>query len=270
MSCAWLFSLSPPDADGKTSWTTLRQEAGAGAVAAGRRQHLRLRERGGEAAHKRAAGGAAEAVTLMVAGCSFQRRATLPAAASPAAILGTSPTPARTGDSYLSGRHLLSWRNALNHFQVGRIHAHPACSGGNVAWKQVNKMRCTTTSTVVRVHRHICMVAWKESETWTSRGRRELFQVFPICEHYWPLLAALFAWLISQQPAVLFSPNKPATSTFLSEQTSTSHQPPANRTSWASRPIVSLGSRSIYEDQTPYMSTATITCWGGGGSKWKK
>jgi hypothetical protein len=60
--------------------------------------------------------------------------------------------------------------------------------GGNVAWKQVNKMRCTTTSTVVRVHRH--MVAWKESETWTSRGRRELFQVFPICEHYWPLLAS--------------------------------------------------------------------------------
>jgi hypothetical protein len=42
---------------------------------------------------------------------------------------------------------------------------------------------------------------------------------------------ALFAWLISYQPAVLFSQNKPTTSnTFLSEQTSTSHQPPANRT----------------------------------------
>jgi hypothetical protein len=47
---------------------------------------------------------------------------------------------------------------------------------------------------------------------------------------------ALFAWLISHQPAVLFlseqtSHQQPASSTFLSEQTSTSHQPPANRTS---------------------------------------
>jgi hypothetical protein len=48
----------------------------------------------------------------------------------------------------------------------------------------------------------------------------------------------LFARLISHQPAVLFSQNEPATSnqpqpassTLLSEQTSTSHQPPANRT----------------------------------------
>jgi hypothetical protein len=46
------------------------------------------------------------------------------------------------------------------------------------------------------------------------------------------------SWLISHQPTVLFSQNKPATSnqpepassTLLSEQTSTSHQPPANRT----------------------------------------
>jgi hypothetical protein len=51
-------------------------------------------------------------------------------------------------------------------------------------------------------------------------------------------ICALFAWLISHQPTVLFSQNKPATSnqpepassTLLSEQTSTSHQPPANRT----------------------------------------
>jgi hypothetical protein len=35
----------------------------------------------------------------------------------------------------------------------------------------------------------------------------------------------LFVWLISHQPAVLFSQNKPAISTFLSEQISTSHQP---------------------------------------------
>jgi hypothetical protein len=41
---------------------------------------------------------------------------------------------------------------------------------------------------------------------------------------------SLFAWLISHQPAVFFSQNKPATSTFLSEQISTSHQPPAKRT----------------------------------------
>jgi hypothetical protein len=48
-------------------------------------------------------------------------------------------------------------------------------------------------------------------------------------------LFALFAWLISHQPTVLFSQNKPATSnqpepassTLLSEQTSTIHQPPA-------------------------------------------
>jgi hypothetical protein len=52
--------------------------------------------------------------------------------------------------------------------------------------------------------------------------------------------AVLFARLISHQPAVLFSQNEsatsnqpqPASSTLLSEQTSTSHQPPANRTGW--------------------------------------
>jgi cytoskeletal protein RodZ len=52
------------------------------------------------------------------------------------------------------------------------------------------------------------------------------------------LIFAMFAWIISHQPTVLFSQNKPATSnqpepassTLLSEQTSTSHQPPANRT----------------------------------------
>jgi hypothetical protein len=49
---------------------------------------------------------------------------------------------------------------------------------------------------------------------------------------------ALFARLISHQPAVLFCQNEPAisnqpqpaSSTLLSEQISTSHQPPANRT----------------------------------------
>jgi hypothetical protein len=37
----------------------------------------------------------------------------------------------------------------------------------------------------------------------------------------------LFVWLISHQPALLFSQNKPviSNSTFLSEQTSISHQP---------------------------------------------
>jgi hypothetical protein len=38
---------------------------------------------------------------------------------------------------------------------------------------------------------------------------------------------ALFPWLINHQRAVLFSQNKPASSTFLSEQISTSHQPSA-------------------------------------------
>jgi hypothetical protein len=50
----------------------------------------------------------------------------------------------------------------------------------------------------------------------------------------------LFARLISHRPAVLSSQNEsatsnqpqPASSTLLSEQTSTSHQPPANRTGW--------------------------------------
>jgi hypothetical protein len=44
----------------------------------------------------------------------------------------------------------------------------------------------------------------------------------------------LFAWLISHQPAVLFSHNKPVITNqpavLLSELTSTSHKPPANRT----------------------------------------
>jgi hypothetical protein len=52
------------------------------------------------------------------------------------------------------------------------------------------------------------------------------------------IVCSLFARLISHQPAVLFSQNEPATSnqpqpassTLLSQQTSTSHQPPANRT----------------------------------------
>jgi hypothetical protein len=41
---------------------------------------------------------------------------------------------------------------------------------------------------------------------------------------------ALFVWLISHRPAVLFSQNKSASSIFLSEHISTSHQPPAKRT----------------------------------------
>jgi hypothetical protein len=52
--------------------------------------------------------------------------------------------------------------------------------------------------------------------------------------------SSLFARLISHQPAVLFSQNEaatsnqlqPASSTLLSEQTSTSNQPPANRTDY--------------------------------------
>jgi hypothetical protein len=59
-------------------------------------------------------------------------------------------------------------------------------------------------------------------------------------------IRALFAWLISHQPTVLFSQNKPATSnqpepassTLLSEQTS--HQPPANRTGCRSEFYISM------------------------------
>jgi hypothetical protein len=83
--------------DGKTKWTMVRGEAAVGAAAAGRRLRLRLRLhlQDGEAE-----AGEAEAVTL-TAGCSFQRRATpCSAAALTAAILPTSQTPARTGDSY--------------------------------------------------------------------------------------------------------------------------------------------------------------------------
>jgi hypothetical protein len=48
---------------------------------------------------------------------------------------------------------------------------------------------------------------------------------------------AIFLWFISHQLAVLFSQNKsshqqPGTRTFLSKQTSTSHQPPAKRMGW--------------------------------------
>jgi hypothetical protein len=48
-------------------------------------------------------------------------------------------------------------------------------------------------------------------------------------------LTHLFAWLISHQPAVLFSQNKPATgnqpAVFLSQnKPATDHQPPAKRT----------------------------------------
>jgi hypothetical protein len=54
---------------------------------------------------------------------------------------------------------------------------------------------------------------------------------------FWLLVIALFVWIISHQPAVLFSQSKTAITNqpavfFLSEQTSTSHQPPAERTGY--------------------------------------
>jgi hypothetical protein len=56
---------------------------------------------------------------------------------------------------------------------------------------------------------------------------------------------ALFAWLVSHQPAVPFlseqnSHPQPASSALLSEQTSTSHQPPANRTRCTFRSVRSF------------------------------
>jgi hypothetical protein len=44
--------------------------------------------------------------------------------------------------------------------------------------------------------------------------------------------------LRTKRPAVLFSQNKPASSTFLSEQINTSHQPSAKRTGWKSNDIL--------------------------------
>jgi hypothetical protein len=72
-------------------------------------------------------------------------------------------------------------------------------------------------------------------------GRSELDEAH--CAH-----RNLFARLISHQPAVLFSQNEPATSnqpqpassTLLSEQTSTSHQPPANRTGMSNSSIAAV------------------------------
>jgi hypothetical protein len=55
---------------------------------------------------------------------------------------------------------------------------------------------------------------------------------------------ALILWLISHQPAVLSFQNKPATSTFLSEQISNSHQPSAKRTGSLSLLATSQNSRS--------------------------
>jgi hypothetical protein len=47
---------------------------------------------------------------------------------------------------------------------------------------------------------------------------------------------ALFAWFINHQPTLLLSEQtshqQSVSNTFLSEQTSTSHQPPAKRTGW--------------------------------------
>jgi hypothetical protein len=56
------------------------------------------------------------------------------------------------------------------------------------------------------------------------------FRLFVHRRSSYPEDDSLFARLISHQPAVLFSQNEPASSTLLSEQTSISHQPPANRT----------------------------------------
>jgi hypothetical protein len=52
--------------------------------------------------------------------------------------------------------------------------------------------------------------------------------------HEVPKSSALFVWLISHQPTVILSEQtshqQSANSIFLSEQISTSHQPPAKRT----------------------------------------
>jgi hypothetical protein len=47
------------------------------------------------------------------------------------------------------------------------------------------------------------------------------------------IVSVLFAWLISHQPAVLFSQNKPATSQQYFSLRTNQHQPPAKRTGWS-------------------------------------
>jgi hypothetical protein len=84
---------------------------------------------------------------------------------------------------------------------------------------------------------------------------------------------ALFAWLISHQPAVLFSHNKPVNSTLLSEQTSTSHQPPANRigswllqlkttSSWSQK-IFGSRYRHVGLARRPSANTTFLSEWTG-------
>jgi hypothetical protein len=46
------------------------------------------------------------------------------------------------------------------------------------------------------------------------------------------LLFAMFVWLISHQPAVFFSQNKPAISQPYFSLRTNQHQPPAKRTGW--------------------------------------
>jgi hypothetical protein len=79
-------------------------------------------------------------------------------------------------------------------------------------------------------------------------------QELPQAAHY-QTLDSLFARITSHQPAVLLSQNEPATSNqpqpvssnFLSEQTSTSHQPPANRTGWRLFHLTSLFNQTLDE-----------------------
>jgi hypothetical protein len=74
---------------------------------------------------------------------------------------------------------------------------------------------------IVPREKYCWLVADKPNEQGVSSSK---FHRLPVTS------VAMFASLIDHQPAVLFSQNKPASSTFLSEQTSTSHQPPAKRT----------------------------------------
>jgi hypothetical protein len=75
---------------------------------------------------------------------------------------------------------------------------------------QVSTAKLRKKKTSVSLRKEYCRKEWDKSQS--SANPDSVY--------------ALFVWLTSHQPAVIFSKNKSATSsTFISEQTSISHQP---------------------------------------------
>jgi hypothetical protein len=129
-----------------------------------------------------------------------------------------------------------------------------------------------------------CSIGERSSVTWSGEEMATLgMRAFPL--GFLGEMISLFARLISHQPAVRFSQNEsatsnqpqPASSTLLSEQTSTSHQPPANRTSSMVAVVLDLHSESLV--MTPRLlvrdnvdEQTAGSAWGSdqwcGGASW--